>query len=121
MLPVAAEAVGNDSVAEAEAAAATIIRGTRVSPGNPAGRARPSRMSYRSSEGQRLQFVGDGSPAIVRFARLIERKTPAALSKFMIGDCYARTRSIKLYQTPERTHATAKTARQGRTPHSAQG
>src|SRR5579863_9844544 len=37
-----------------------------------------------------------------------------------IGDWNARKRTIKLHQTPERTHAPAKTARQGRTPYPAQ-
>src|SRR2546429_10019007 len=42
------------------------------------------------------------------------------LPKFTMGDSNARTRTIKLHQTPERTHAAAKTARQGRTPHPAE-
>src|ERR1700719_3420316 len=53
---------------------------------------------------------------------LPKRKAPArSCQNLTIGDSNARTRTIQLYQTPERTHAPAKTARQGRTPHPTQG
>src|SRR5258708_2794746 len=95
----AAEAVENASVAVAAGAVVTTIRGTHASPGNPAGnRTQPrGRAGTRSEAGLALRQTDQSA------------KRQPLLPKLTMGDWYARTRTIKLHQTPERTHAPAKT------------
>src|SRR5579872_2879378 len=89
--PIRHAAAEEENALGAVAGAATTTRATLANPENLAG-------SYGFTATNRLHKI-----------RSAQSASPP-LPNLTIGDWYARTRSLKFYQTPERTHAPTKTA-----------